>query len=107
MLNVIIKNFSYFHKVCKSEFTDINVINKIIREINHKGDIPLYFLGILYEMITENPNYYWNREVSDEIQSILKNHYESDVELFGKAFSEFQEFKAKYGTTLICGLNIF
>ena len=92
MLNIIIKNFSFFHKVCESEFTDIKIINKLIKEINHKGDIPLYFLGILYEMITDNPNYYWDRAVAQETHSNLKKYCESDEELFGKTFSECQEF---------------
>ena len=52
--------------------------------------IQLFFIGILYDFIKTQPQYYFNRDVENEVFHRLDNLFLQDNEKFSKAFFEQQ-----------------
>jgi predicted ester cyclase len=71
-----------------------NLVDKvtIIRDTFslNEENIQLFFIGILYDFIKTQPQYYFNRDVENEVFENLNTLYLRDNEIFSKAFFEQQ-----------------
>jgi hypothetical protein len=65
----------------KSLEDDINLINK---RTKLKGDIPLALVGLLRELCNDKPQYYWKRDVADEVSLLLENLFKENADYINK-----------------------
>lgn len=69
---------------------NVNLLDKvnIIRDTFSldEENIQLFFIGILYDFIKTQPQYYFNKEVENEVLYKLDNLFSHDNEKFSKAF---------------------
>lgn len=54
----------------------------------NQDNIQLFFVGILYDFIKTQPQYYFNRNVENEVFNSLNTLFLKDQEKFYKAFFE-------------------
>ena len=65
-------------------------INLIQKEYPLIEEVPMVFLHPLYEFLTSEPQHYYNRNATKEVQDNLKLLFNKDKDLFIKAFDEQQ-----------------
>lgn len=90
MKNLLLTLFAQYNIVSNNA----NLVDKvnIIRDkfsLNEEN-IQLFFIGILYDFIKTQPQYYCNREVENEVLYRLDDLFSQDNEKFSKAFFEQQ-----------------
>ncbi len=88
---VLIKNFDMYNKACGQENLDVKIHQKIKNALDVRNNLPISLIGILSELITNEPQYYWNKEVMIEICQQLSNLYQKDDGKFLEAFTLSQE----------------
>lgn len=90
MQNLLANLFSQYNVV--SNNTSLTDKIKIIKDTFSIGEdnIQLFFIGILYDFIKTQPQYYFNRSVKDEVLYNLSNLFLQDNEKFSNAFFEHQ-----------------
>ena len=78
-----INSINFFNYACgmKSVEDDINLINK---RTKLKGDIPLALVGLLRELCNDKPQYYWKRDVADEVSLLLENLFKENADYINK-----------------------
>lgn len=81
-----------FNRACGQENLDEDVHQKLKTAIDTTNDIPLPFVGILYELVMTTPGYYWDREVADEVFAKLSTLYQQDDEKLTRSFVSSQEY---------------
>lgn len=90
MQNVLATLFSQYN-VVSNNISLIDKINIIKDTFSISEDnIQLFFIGILYDFIKTQPQYYFNRNVKDEVFYNLDNLFLEDNEKFSNAFFEHQ-----------------
>ncbi len=67
------------------------IVKKIQNTLNINHDIPTSLLGILNNMMTNEPHNYWSREVMEEVCDGLSKYYEKDANKFLESFFSAQE----------------
>jgi hypothetical protein len=53
-------------------------IDLILSEFSIDNDLPIYYVGILYDFIAKEPQYYYNKNVENEVYDNLNNLYDKD-----------------------------
>lgn len=80
-----IESIAFFNQACENKDVEGDV--KLIRkEINVNYDIPLQLWGLLKELCSEKPQYYWKRDVADEVSNILDDLFLKNNALFKDGF---------------------
>ena len=90
MQNLLSTLFAQYNIVSNN----VNLVDKvnIIRDTFslNEENIQLFFIGILYDFIKIQPQYFFNREVENEVFNRLNQLFTQDNEKFSKAFFEQQ-----------------
>ena len=90
MQNLLSTLFAQYNIVSNN----VNLVDKvnIIRDTFslNEENIQLFFIGILYDFIKTQPQYYFNRDVENEVWHRLDDLFSQDNEKFSKAFFEQQ-----------------
>lgn len=61
-------------------------IDLILSEFSIDNNLPIYYVGILYDFIAKEPQYYYNNIVENEVYDNLNNLYAKDKDKFLNAF---------------------
>lgn len=90
MQNLLSTLFAQYNIVSNN----VNLVDKvnIIRDTFslNEENIQLFFIGILYDFIKTQPQYFFNRDVENEVWHRLDDLFSQDNEKFSKAFFEQQ-----------------
>jgi len=90
MQNLLSNLFSQYNIVSNN----INLVDKvnIIKDTFSidEDNIQLFFIGIVYDFIKTQPQYYFNQDVEHEVFNKLDDLFSEDNEIFSKAFFEQQ-----------------
>ena len=90
MQNLLFTLFAQYNIVSNN----VNLVDKVTVIKNafslNEENIQLFFIGILYDFIKIQPQYFFNREVENEVFNRLNQLFTQDNEKFSKAFFEQQ-----------------
>ena len=90
MQNLLFTLFAQYNIVSNN----VNLVDKVTVIKNafslNEENIQLFFIGILYDFIKIQPQYFFNREVENEVLNRLNQLFTQDNEKFSKAFFEQQ-----------------
>jgi len=64
-------------------------INFIQKELLIDVDVPFLFVGIMNDFLTNEPQYYYNKDVENEVFDNLNILYDKDNEIFIDAFYKY------------------
>ena len=100
MQNLLFTLFAQYNIVSNN----VNLVDKVtvIKDAFSldEENIQLFFIGILYDFIKIQPQYFFNREVENEVSHRLNQLFIQDNEKFSKAFFEQQ-------TNLFNAINLY
>ena len=90
MQNLLFTLFAQYNIVSNN----VNLVDKVTVIKNafslNEENIQLFFIGILYDFIKTQPQYFFNRDVENEVRHRLDDLFSQDNEKFSKAFFEQQ-----------------
>ena len=90
MQNLLFTLFAQYNIVSNN----VNLVDKVTVIKNafslNEENIQLFFIGILYDFIKTQPQYFFNRDVENEVWHRLDDLFSQDNEKFSKAFFEQQ-----------------
>ena len=83
----ILKNYEFYTLACGIKDREYQLARiKRVSGVNLE-DIPLGLYNILRELCMDKPNYYWDREVSNEIENLIQKNIKTDFEKFLTGFT--------------------
>jgi len=74
----LMDNYAYYHTFCGNEKNIQAIGNRIKRELSIPNEVPLSFLGILQNILNNEPQYFWNRRVAEEVYNKLKKYHKEN-----------------------------
>lgn len=80
-----LKSLDFFHKACGTKNIEYEAA-LIKKKLKIKQDIPIALIGLLRELFNEKPQYYWKREVADEVSLILEKLYKENPDGINDGF---------------------
>jgi hypothetical protein len=86
----LIETFTFFQQAC-GNFDDLSSRQQQIKKalsVRSNSDIPIILTGILQIISINEPYYYWNKDVTEEIFRELSSYYTKDRQRFEKVFHE-------------------
>jgi len=90
MSNFFEKLFVDYNYISNNKIALPEKIEHIKRELSLKDDIPLMFLGVLNDFISNEPQYYYSKEVEKEVFTNLTTLYTKDSDKFRNSFFKYQ-----------------
>ena len=87
MENVLNTLFIQLHNSFENNTLLLDKINSISSKfLINKDKLPLYYIGVLFDFIEKEPQYYYNEKVANEIIENLNLLYNKDKEIFVTTF---------------------
>ena len=83
--------YNEFHNLTDPKLFAEDNKQKIWKLTSIKEEIPLMFIGLLSNFINNEPQYYFNRDVSNEVTINFTHFYMQNPELFKEAFISYQD----------------
>ena len=80
-----LKNIVFYHQACGIKNLDEDA-KKIGKVLKIKSDIPVALIGLFRELCFYKPQYYWKREVAEEVDKLLSTYINNEIEQFLKGF---------------------
>jgi len=87
----LIDLYNEFHILTNPAILTDENQNKIKELTSIKNSFPLIFLGLLSNVVNNEPQYYFNKEVSQEVSHNLTHFYKQNSELFLQIFISNQD----------------
>ena len=75
----------FYHQACGIKNIDEDT-KKIGKALKIKSDIPIALIGLLRELCFYKPQYYWKREVAEEVDKLLSTYIDNGIEQFLRGF---------------------
>ena len=77
------QSIDFFHKASGTKDIE-NEVRLVKKKLKISQDIPLALIGLLRELCNEKPQYYWKRDIADEVNIVLEKLYNKDSEVIRK-----------------------
>ncbi|MCB0408892.1 MAG: hypothetical protein KDD29_01660 [Flavobacteriales bacterium] len=83
-LQKVTKNIEFYEQACGLK--DRRKVLKKIKEVSKiKNDIPVFLFGIMNCLCSDNPEYYWKRDVANEIENIIEPIVKQNITKFNNS----------------------
>ena len=80
-----LQSILFYNQACGITKFDKEVV-QIKKNSKIKTDVPITLVGLLRELCFNKPQYYWKRDVADEVEKSLINYLNEGVEEFEEGF---------------------
>ena len=91
ILKAYINSLLMFHHACDSNIFSENKLPKMQAELGINTDIPIAFAGISHSLCFEEPQYFFSKQVMNEIFNKLQDSNSNNEEMLIEAVLSFQE----------------
>lgn len=89
-MNVLEKLFAQYNYISNNKVELSDKISFIQEELSINTPIQLLFIGILNDLLINEPQYYYNKDVEQEVYNNLNALYSQDSEKFRDSFYKYQ-----------------
>lgn len=89
-MNILEKLFIQYHYISNNKIELSDKIGFIQEELSIDTPIQLFFIGILNDLLINEPQYYYNKDVAQEVYDNLNTLYTQDDEKFRNSFDTYQ-----------------
>ena len=91
MEGLLEKLFFQYNSLSNNKIDLLDKIDLILSKFAINSDLPIFYIGILNDFIVNEPQYYYNKTVENEVLNNLNDLYDKDTDMFLIAFHTYQE----------------
>lgn len=91
MEGLLEKLFVQYNSLSNNKIDLSDKIDLILSKFAINSDLPIFYVGILNDFIVNEPQYYYNKTVENEVLNNLNDLYDKDTDMFLSAFHTYQE----------------
>ncbi len=85
------ESVSFFHRACEAPYLCANEVNRINHELGLRAEVPTALVGLAWEFVSDEPQYYWSHDAAEEVCLRLSELDARDSSKLSSALSSAQE----------------
>ena len=86
-----VESVIFFHRGCGAPYLDEEELRRISQQIGLTSDLPLVFISLVWEFVTNDPLYFWSHAACDEVHRRLSELHTQDSTKLLSALDSAQE----------------